>query len=190
MAAMFVFGMGNLSVGSVLVIVLREVFGFGYLGGILITSVISTTVMIPTIPAWSRLLDRVHILRFRVWHCWSFIAAIACFLAGAAWEVPGFMWAGAVLKGVAIGGGVLGWNLGHHDFAPPERTSDYMSVHVTLTGVRVVIGPLAAVQLYEIFERTPGLDGWMVFGVCLALSLAGGLWFIVLALEAGRDLRD
>jgi hypothetical protein len=132
----------------------------------------------------------VHILRFRVWHCWSFIAAIACFLAGAAWEIPGFMWAGAVLKGVAIGGGVLGWNLGHHDFAPPERTSDYMSVHVTLTGVRGVIGPLAAVQLYEIFERTPGLDGWMVFGVCLALSLAGGLWFIVLAREAGRDLRD
>jgi hypothetical protein len=190
MAAMFVFGMGNLSVGSVLVIVLREVFGFGYLGGILITSVISTTVMIPTIPIWSRLLDRMHILRFRMWHCWSFIAAIACFLAGAALEMPGFMWAGAVLKGVAIGGGVLGWNLGHHDFAPPERTSDYMSVHVTLTGVRGVIGPLAAVQLYEIFERTPGLDGWMVFGVCLALSLVGGASFIVLARDAGRDLRD
>ena len=190
MLTMFVFGMGNLSVASVLVIVLREVFGYGYLGGILITSVITTMVMIPSIPFWSRLLDRMHILEFRAYHCWAFVAATTSFLLGAALELPAFMWAGAVLKGIAIGGGVLGWNLGHHDFAPPERTSDYMSVHVTLTGVRGVVGPLAAVKLYEWFEATPGLEGWMVFGVCLALSLVGAACFVAMRRQGGRELRD
>lgn len=190
MMAMFVFGLGNLSVGSVLVIVLREVFGFGYLGGIMITSVISTLVMMPAIPFWSRLLDRMHILEFRAYHCWAFVAAITSFLLGAALEIAAFMWAGAALKGIAIGGGVLGWNLGHHDFAPPERTSDYMSVHVTLTGVRGIIGPIAAVQLYEYFEATDGLEGWMVFGVCLALSLVGAAAFQVMRRQGGQELRD
>ncbi|MFK7961052.1 MAG: MFS transporter [Phycisphaerales bacterium] len=195
MATMFVFGIGNLSVGSLVIIVLRDVFGYGYLRGILVAAIIPTTIMMPAIPFWSRLLDRMHILQFRSIHAWSFVSAAACFTAGAALQLEWLMWAGAVCKGIGIGGGVLGWNLGHHDFAPPDKTSDYMAVHVTLTGVRGMIGPVLAVGLYELLEATPpeavdqaaiaaapdlipGGGAW-VFGLCLALTLFGAALFMV-----------
>lgn len=190
MAVMFVFGMGNLAVGSVLVIVLRDVFGYGYLGGILVTTVVSTAVMVPAIPWWSRMLGGMHILEFRIRHAWTFIAATGCFLLATALHVPLLLWVGAVFKGIGFAGGILGWNLGHHDYAPPDRTSDYMAVHVTLTGVRGVIGPLAAVYLYDHFESTAGLEGWMVFGVCLSLSVIGALGFVLIRRDAGTELRD
>lgn len=205
MGTMFVFGIGNLSVGSLVIIVLRDVFGYGYLKGILVAAIIPTTIMMPAIPFWSRLLDRMHILQFRSIHAWSFVAAATCFAGGATLQLEWLMWAGAVCKGIGIGGGVLGWNLGHHDFAPPDKTSDYMAVHVTLTGVRGMIGPLLAVGLYEFLERTPadaltpaaivaapdrvpGGGSW-AFALCLGLTLIGAAMFMAQR-RSGTALTD
>lgn len=186
MIAMFVFGIGNLMVSAPLVIMLRDVFGYGYLGGILIMSTIPLILMPVSIPVWSRMLDRMHIIRFRVIHSWSFVATTGAVLAAALLYEPvrplsvAVLWTAAVLKGVAFGGGVLGWNLGHHDFAPAELASQYMGVHVTLTGIRGLIGPPVAVGIYEILESArPGAGGW-VFAVCLALNLAGAAAFALL----------
>lgn len=189
MTTMFVFGIGNLSTAPLVVIVARDRLEFGYLGGILLSATLSTLIMPFAIPWWSRLLDRMHILRFRAYHCWTFVAAGACFISGAALEVPALMIAGALCKGVGFAGGVLGWNLGHHDFAPPERTSDYMAVHVTLTGVRGIIGPLAVVALYNALEAWHPGRGWMAFGACMGLSLLGSYMFFRMR-SAGQALRD
>jgi hypothetical protein len=45
----------------------------------------------------------------------------------------------------AFAGGKLGWNLGHNDFASDDQSTLYMGIHVTLTGVRGLIAPLAGV---------------------------------------------
>ncbi|MBT8484095.1 MAG: MFS transporter [Phycisphaerales bacterium] len=180
MACMFIFGIGNLMVTAPLVIMLRDRFGYGYVAGILITSTIPIVMMPLVIPLWSRFLDRSHIVSFRVRHSWAFVATTSALAAAAIWNLPALLWVGAALKGVAIGGGVLAWNLGHHDFAPAERTSQYMGVHVTLTGLRGLIGPFLGVGLYDLFERAaPGTGGW-VFGVCLTLNLLGaaGFWWL------------
>jgi MFS family permease len=180
MMAMFVFGIGNLMVTAPLVIMLHDSFGFGYVRGILITATIPLAVMPFAIPLWARLLDRMHIVRFRVIHCWAFIASNTALLAAALTGSPALLWLAAGLKGIAFAGGVLGWNLGHHDFAHADRASSYMGVHVTLTGIRGLIGPLLAVEIYQALEQWhPGGGAW-VFALCLALNLAGGAGFAAL----------
>jgi MFS family permease len=179
---MFVFGLGNLMIMAPVVIMLRDRFAMNTLESVLVTTTLPTTFMILTIPIWSRLLDRMHIVRFRAIHSWSHVSAVAFFFAGALATQPWLMFMGGVIKGSAYGGGALGWNLGHHDFAPRQQASQYMGVHVTLTGLRGLIAPVVAVGLYEMLEATrPGSGPW-VLAACLCLTILGTLGFVMMNL--------
>jgi hypothetical protein len=180
MTCMFVFGTGNLMVSAPLVIMLKDQFALDPLTAVLIASSVSMLLMPVSIPIWSRLLDRVHVIRFRAVHSWAFVASTAMLLAGAVTRHVELLWAGAVLKGVAFGGGVLGWNLGHHDFAPVQRASQYMGVHVTLTGIRGLLAPMIGVSLYETLEwLRPGAGPWTL-AACLGLNIVGAVWFVLM----------
>ena len=179
MICMFIFGTGNMMITAPLVIMLRDVFEMSYRGGMLISGVIPIALMPLSIPIWSKLLDRMHVIRFRAIHSWTFVAAaLAMLLAGLLVE-PMLLWVAAVLKGFAFGGGVLAWNLGHHDFAPAHKASQYMGVHVTLTGLRGFLAPVLAVGLYELFNRAfyENAGSW-VFAICLALNVIGAVGFM------------
>lgn len=180
MTCMFVFGSGNLMVAAPLVIMLKDRFALDPLVSVLIAASIPTLLMPASIPVWSRLLDRVHVIRFRAVHSWTFVASTATILTGAVTDQVWLLWMGAVLKGIAFGGGVLGWNLGHHDFAPAARAAQYMGVHVTLTGIRGLLAPMIAVSLYEILEWAhPGAGPWAL-ALSLSLSTAGAVWFVLM----------
>jgi MFS family permease len=183
MSAMFVFGSGNLMVNAPLVIILRDRFEFDPFACVLIATSIPTLMMPLVIPFWSRLLDRVRIVRFRAVHSWTFTASTAAVLAGAVAGQAWLLWVGAVIRGIAFGGGVLGWNLGHHEFATPEQSAHYMGAHVTLTGIRGLLAPIIGVSLYETLEwLRPGSGSWAL-ALSLALTLAGAVWFVVLSRE-------
>jgi len=178
MASMWWFGIGNLAAAGPHVMILSDVFSFGPQVAILATTVLPTALMPLAIPVWSRVLSRMHVAKFRTYHSWAFILSNALYLFAALFAEPISLWAGCVLKGVALAGGVLGWNLGHHDFAPPDRTSQYMGIHVTLTGLRGLVGPLIAILLYEWLERVnPGSGGW-VFLIFVFTNLIGWLGFV------------
>lgn len=180
MTCMFVFGSGNLMVTAPLVIMLKDRFELNPFSSILIASSIRTLLMPVSIPIWSRLLDRVHIIRFRSVHSWVFTTATLLYLLGAVTGRVELLWLGAIVTGLAFGGGVLAWNLGHHDFVPPQRAGQYMGVHVTLTGIRGLLAPVIGVSLYEILEwRGPGLGAW-TFAACLGLNLIGSIWFMAM----------
>jgi len=212
MRCMFTFGLGNLMITAPLAIVLNDGFGVGYLQGILITSAIPTALMPLSIPLWSRLLDRCNVVEFRAIHSWAFVLAALLQFIGALFLRIEFFFIAAALTGIAFGGGVLAWNLGHHDFAPRNRDSQYMGVHVTLTGLRGLIAPFLAVGIYDLLDRRaaaavdptaadavpPGavvaaldaigagsVGGSGVFGVCLLLNLIGAIGFV----RMRRDLR-
>ena len=68
MSCMFVFGIGNIAAGAPLVIMLRDVFGYEYLAGILITTTIPIILMAMSVAPWARFFDRTHIVQFRVYH--------------------------------------------------------------------------------------------------------------------------
>jgi MFS family permease len=178
MVWMFVFGSGNLMVTAPLVIIVVDRFAFAPHVAVAVTSSISVILMPISIPIWAKLLDQMHVIRFRAIHAWAFVVSISTFLLGALLVQPSLLVVGAMLKGFAFGGGVLAWNLGHHDFARTERASQYMGVHVTLTGMRGLLAPVAGVVIYQQLEQyAPGAGAW-VFAVCLSLTLAGALGFV------------
>jgi MFS family permease len=181
MLCMFIFGLGNLMLTAPLAIVLHEQFDVSYSRGILITSAIPAVLMPLCIPLWARLLGRVHIVRFRSFHAWSFVLVALCQLLAATLHRIELFFVGSVFMGIANAGGVLAWNLGHHDFAPAHRDSQYMGVHVTLTGVRGLLAPFLAVGIYQALDARHSGSGTWVFGVCLALNLAGAVGFNLLS---------
>lgn len=199
MACMFVFGLGNLMLTAPLAIVLHEVFHVNYTQGILITTVIPSVLMPMSIPFWSRLIAKCHVIEFRAMHAWSFVTASLLFWLGVMLHQIELVFVASAVTGVANGGGFLAWNLGHHDFAPAHRDSQYMGVHVTLTGIRGIIAPIAGVGLYEWFSALGAagqsvehataaaqFGGSWVFAVTFALNMVGGLGFVALAAHQRR----
>lgn len=185
MTCMFIFGLGNIMTTAPLAIVLHEEFQVGYLQGILITSGIPELLMPLSIPLWAKLLNRAHVVRFRSIHAWSYVSVAACQWIAAMTHSLELFFASAILMGIANGGGVLAWNLGHQDFAPPHRDSQYMSVHVTLTGIRGLLAPFLAVTIYELLDQRLAGAGSGVFGVCLAINSLGAWGFV----RFSRDMR-
>ncbi|MSR28986.1 MAG: MFS transporter [Phycisphaerales bacterium] len=175
---MSVFGFGNLMLGPPLVILLNDEFHTSYLEGILVTTVIPIAVMPIAIPAWSRLLTRMHVIRFRAIHGWTFVAAAALiFLADLFHSLP-IMYCSSVVMGLGFAGGSLAWNLGHHDFAPAHRDSEYMALHVTLNGIRGAIAPFVAIALYAPMAAA-GMGAWF-FLICFLVNLVGLAGFIAM----------
>lgn len=175
MAWMFVFGLGNLMIGAPQAIFLEDRLGASYLQAILATTVIPLLVMPIAIPAWARLLDRVHIVRFRAIHGWSFVAAAAVMWMAAASEQLWVFYVAGALLGVGFAGGSIAWNIGHQDFSTPEQDALYMSVHVTLNGIRGVIAPFLAVGLYAWLD-VRGVSS-LTFAACFVVNVIGVLGF-------------
>jgi hypothetical protein len=175
MTWMFIFGLGNLMIGAPQAIVLEDTLKVSYLRGILATTVIPLVVMPLAIPMWARLLDRMHIVEFRRIHGWSFVAAAGLLFVATLGEQLWMFYVAAVALGIGFGGGTLAWNLGHQDFATPETDALYMSVHVTLNGLRGVIAPFLAVALYS-WLASLDLSAW-VFFACFVVNVIGVVGF-------------
>ncbi len=173
-------GFGNIMSWTPFVIMAKQQFDVGYLQGILLTQVIPLMMMPFTIPLWAKLLDSVHIIQFRAFHSWIFVASMLCALFAGLTHTIEFLYAASILRGIAFGGGALAWNLGHLQFVKPEKSQDYMSIHVTLTGLRGLTAPFAGVALYNYLEsNTPG-SGSYTFASTLLITTAGALGFYYL----------
>ncbi|MEO0483214.1 MAG: MFS transporter [Planctomycetota bacterium] len=192
MLCQFLLGMGNIMAMAVIALVLRDRFELNNEVSLLITSSVPLALMPMVIPLWAKALDGTHIVHFRAVHSWVFVAALGCFAAAAfiglgpsddaatsvgAWAMA-LLFLGAVFRGIAFGGGVLAWTLGHLDFAPPERASQYMGVHVTLTGVRGLLSWLFGVSMYRVLEDAmPGKGGAWMFVICGLIAAVGAIGF-------------
>lgn len=185
MSLMFLLGGGNLMMMAPLIVILNEHMQLSQLQQMLVTSSIPFLVMPLALPAWGRMLDTRHIIHYRAKQSWAATAMITAVLVAVTTHSEWMLWIAAVLYGISQSGGMLGWNLGHHDFAPPERAAEYMSVHMTLTGTRGLLMPIVGVALYQVIEALlPGYGPWMMV-VPLALNLAACVGFV----RASRNMR-
>lgn len=184
-ASMFTLGTGNLMLTAPLALTLADQFGFSTLQSMIVMTALPYLTIPWAIPFWTRLLGRRHVVRFRVLHSWVFVVAQAVVLLAAVSGRPGLMYVGSLFLGVAMGGGNLVWHLGHLDFAPAHRASQYMGVHVTLNGVRGVLAPLMAVSLFNALHSwRVGAEHW-VFAFSVVLCIAGALGFAATARAMG-----
>jgi hypothetical protein len=149
MLSMFVLGLGNLSINAPLVLVITDRLKLDYLGSLLLLQSIPLVCIPITIPLWARLLDRMHVIRFRAIHGWVFVIAQFFLCTGAIFASVPLVAMGQVVRGIGFGGGALAWNIGHNDFATTDKAGLYMTIHVTLTGLRAFLGAYIAIWIYS-----------------------------------------
>jgi MFS family permease len=141
-------GISNMMVEAPVLYLVSRQMGASYAESIAVTTVIPLLLSIATTPFWALYLDRVHVSAFRAAHAWSFSLSQLLLWAGAASQSLGVVLVARMVLGSARAGGGLAWNLGHNDFAPPERVGLYMGAHVTLTGLRGAVAPFLGMALY------------------------------------------
>jgi hypothetical protein len=179
MVCMFILGISNLALTGPLVKVVDEEFKLGYVPSILLLHSLPLALIPITIPMWSRLMRNWHVIRFRAWHAWTFVAGQLLIFFGVTHTSVPLLGAGLMMQGIGFGGGALAWNLGHNDFASVADSNTYMTIHVTLTGIRGLIGGYGGMLLYAGFTyhgvRYPMLGEyaflfWATFGMLGALG--------------------
>ncbi|MEE4303273.1 MAG: MFS transporter [Wenzhouxiangella sp.] len=181
MMTMFAFGSGNLMVIALLVVLLNEQFGFARFEQVMITTALPLVMLSIFTPIWARRLDAVHILDYRARQAWMFVITMLFFLTASILGLKWLFWIGALSLGMAFAGGKLGWNLGHNDFASDDKSTLYMGIHVTLTGIRGLIAPLVGVSVYQLLEAYGTGLGRYVLLFPFTLTLGGAVTFVILA---------
>jgi hypothetical protein len=177
MICMMVLGTGNLMFTAPLILIMNRELGISSFSQILITAALPTLIVPLSARYWGRVLTRVHVIGFRSLNSRWYAFAIAIAAGGVLFGQEWILWVASVVLGGAIGGGMLGWNLGHNDFAPESSVADYLGIHVSLTGIRGLLAPLIGVWFYGFLESTtPGLGRWALL-LPLALTTLGSISF-------------
>jgi len=149
MICMFIMGISNLAVFAPLVRMADEQFHLGYAQSIFFLQSLPIIIVPMAIPLWARLFERMHVIRFRTFHSWTFITAHLLTFAAGYYGSLGLLLAAQVMRGIGFGGGALAWNIGHNDFASQQHAGLYMTIHVTLTGIRGLFGAYIGLMLYS-----------------------------------------
>jgi hypothetical protein len=105
----------------------------------IIITVIPETLRMLLIPFWAKLFDKMNFVILRMILNLAFGAGVLLFFIT---SNPWIICAGSGLIGVAFAGGSIAWSLWVTKYAPPGKTGAYMSVHVSLTGIRGTLGPI------------------------------------------------
>jgi hypothetical protein len=177
MGCMMLQGSGNLMFTAPLILAMTRELGMSTFNQVLVTTVLPTLVVPFSSRFWARVLARAHVISFRRINSRWFSLAIALTAIGALAGYEPLLWLSALVYGVATGGGMLGWNLGHNDFAPEARAADYLGLNISLTGLRGLLAPLLGVWVYGLIEGlSPGAGPWSLL-LPLALTLAGSISF-------------
>jgi len=193
MLAMFILGSGNLMFMAPLIVYFNEHTQVEQLQQILITTAIPLALIPFAVRWWARLLDGNHIFYFRSIHSWGFVFALLFFFLAQISSFVFLYYVASLVYGIAISGGVIGWNLGHNDFVDnksntnkkvgfnnrDENPMDYMAVHVTLTGIRGLIMPLVGILFYQWLETQSFGGGQYALILPLSITTLGAVLFVI-----------
>ena len=132
----------------------------------LIITIIPETIRFLFIPFWARLFDRMNFIVLRMILNVLFGTGIALFFISKNLLIIG---AGSALIGPAFAGGSIAWALWVTKYAPPEKVSAYMSVHVCLTGIRGTIGPM--IGYWTAAQVGATMTGWISCGLMILATI-------------------
>ncbi len=178
--AMSMFGAGMLSLTPLMVICLGDVLQLPALWQVLVTTAIPVMVVPFAVQPWARYLDLHRVLAFRSVHGKFTVVAVALLVAAVLLHMPLLLAPGAVLLGVSMAAGSLGWTLGHNDFAPRGEETRYMALHVTLTGMRGLVAPPLTIALYHVLGSLHAGLGPAALLVPLLFVMGGAYRFHVM----------
>lgn len=130
---------------------------------LIIIAVIPAAGAIVSTLVWGRLFDRMNFIVLRICINLCFCFSLVLFFREALY----LQVCGSLLFGIGQGGGNVAWNLWVTKYSPPDRISDYQTVHAFLTGCRGAGGPLAAYALWNAYSMDSVI--WLCSGL-IALS--------------------
>ena len=105
----------------------------------MIITIIPETIRMILIPFWASLFDKMNFVVLRmILNLFFGFGVLLFFVTSNPWVIG----MGSALIGAAFAGGSIAWNLWVTKYAPPGKAGAYMSVHVSLTGIRGTIGPI------------------------------------------------
>jgi MFS family permease len=130
---------------------------------LLIGTVPDITRMVMT-PLWAYLFDRFNFIAVRIALNTSALISVALFFL---FPTPALLFAAAIFNGNTLAGGNIAWNLWVTRVAPPGRTTEYMSVHTSITGVRMLLGAVLSVNLV-------GVVGARAIAIAAMVSILAG----------------
>ena len=143
----------------------------------MIITIIPETLRMLLIPFWARLFDKMNFVVLRMILNFIFGAGVLMFF------VTSNTWAigiGSALIGTAFAGGSIAWNLWVTKYAPPGKTGAYMSVHVSLTGIRGTLGPI-------IGYWAVGLIGAQNIGIVSCVMMLAATLMLIPEIKHGRQ---
>ena len=132
----------------------------------LIITIIPETIRFLFIPFWARLFDHMNFIVLRMILNVLFGTGIALFFISKNLLIIG---TGSALIGLAFAGGSIAWALWVTKYAPPEKVSAYMSVHVCLTGIRGTIGPM--IGYWTAAQVGATMTGWISCGLMILATI-------------------
>ena len=105
----------------------------------MIITIIPETIRMILIPFWASLFDKMNFVVLRmILNLFFGCGVLLFFVTSNPWVIG----MGSALIGAAFAGGSIAWNLWVTKYAPLGKAGAYMSVHVSLTGIRGTIGPI------------------------------------------------
>lgn len=177
MAALALYGAGNLMIAAQLVVMYSDELHLPAATQVVLLTIVPLLCVPLFTPMWARMFDAGHVVEFRARQCWVLIYAMGVVALAVFTGFTPLLWLAALLFGIATAGANLGWNLGHNDFASLGKVQQYMGVNVTLTGMRGLVAPPAGVLVYSLLERAHPGTGRYALLLPMAMTLAGAIGF-------------
>lgn len=177
-------GVSNMMIEPAVVVLVSRELAADTVTSVALITVVPVSLGVLLLPFWAAYVDRVHVAEFRAKHSWLWAVSQAVTGFGALTGSLAWVAIGRVILGFARGGGTLAWNIGHNDFAKPERAGAYMGVHATLTGIRGAFAPFLGIALYTgvaayaipgtglSLPALPAIGGWMMMLAALLSTIA------------------
>jgi hypothetical protein len=200
MIAQFILGVPNLAAQPAFLVALDERTDLGAGQSIVLAQVLPFLIPVLAIPMWARMLDRMHVVRFRTYHAWTFVISNGLLALGFLTGSIPILYLSRIALGFGNGGAMIAWNIGHHDFAKRDLATIYMGVHVTLTGVRGAFAPFLGTALYTgvavsamgLDLKIPALGAWtfVLFAAVSVFAVFTFVWLDRSMNTRGKPVKD
>ena len=136
---------------------------------VLITIMVFFGAKILSMHLWGKLFDHMHFMKFRI--ILNILMIIAILIYFNSTGLIGVV-AGSAFAGSAMGGANLAWNLWVTKLSPKGQEKNYMSVHMSLTGVRGTTAPFLGYLLepYLGFQGVSYISAGMILFATLLFA--------------------
>jgi len=148
-------GAANLMIGPVIALWLKHTLQVTYTQGTDAMVLVPLGVAMIALRASGALFDRMGVGRFRGIGAGGYLLSRALLCLAVFFPSWPLIFVAFAFQGLGFSLNSVAWNIGHTRFATPEKSQQYMGIHLTLQGVRGLTMPFLGTGLYALAGGDP-----------------------------------